>query len=57
MTMPRTFHALILLLILLAYGLAGQSDYADARRFECASKNRGYDQTLDRCLPHIGKKA
>ena len=48
--MPRTVTALLTLVILLAYGLAGQNDYADARKYECATKGRGYDQAQDRCV-------
>ena len=54
--MPRTVTALLTLVILLAYGLAGQNDYADARKYECATKGRGYDQVQDRCVKPLPTK-
>jgi hypothetical protein len=54
---PRVLQALALILLLLIYGLAGQSDYADARRFECADHGRGYDEATDRCASPNQPKA
>lgn len=48
----RLRFALALLAIMTAYGLAGQRDYEDARRSECASARipKAYDPETDRCV-------
>jgi hypothetical protein len=41
--------ALILLLIICLYGIAGTMDYHDERMMECSKKNLDYDYDKDVC--------
>lgn len=50
----RLRYVFALCAILAIYGKAGQSDYEDARRSECASARvpKAYDPETDRCVKH-----